>query len=261
MLIDGFNDSGEENTVSLIRPSSPPAEPDEDTGLSAKSGFLVTVDKRTEGAIAKAQTKFDAQQFTLKRTPVDILKSVSDALGVELAERVERTYGDLIIHQWVNYMKDAFGEGVDVRDADKKPSGQSKLDALEPPGLLKIGVRVDEGDRFELATASLPGVGDAVLAHIRAEKKRNTLGSLPLYRRVEAFTPGESVWLDGFNLDPKGKLTAELPRVTKQARAMWAKFVNHSTGDEVSDGEVYAGMQVLQAWLNTIPTDKIEGAE
>lgn len=157
-------------------------------------------------------------------------------------------------------MKDAFAEGEDLRDADKKPKCTSKLDFLDPPGLLTIGVRVEDGNQFHLARAALPGVGDAVLAHIRAEKQ-SSLGSAPLYRRVEAFTPGESVWLDGFNLGPRGKLTAELPRVSNQARLMWAKFVNHSTTDDVSDGEVYAGMKVLQAWLNTVPTEKIEGPE
>ncbi len=260
MLIDGFKDSGKETIVGAVTPAPQPPANDEKTGLAAKTGFVVAVKKRTHNAGAIADGKFKGAKPMLNRTPVETLRAVSEAFDQELADRIGDRYGDLVVHQWVNYMKDAFAEGEDLRDTDKRSKGASKLDSLDPPGLLTISVRVEDGNQFHLARAALPGVGDAVLAHVRAEK-RNSLGSAPLYRRIEAFTPGESVWLDGFNLDPKGKLTAELSRVSKQARLMWAKFVNQSTTDEVSDGEVYAGMKVVQTWLNTVPTEKIEGPE
>ena len=56
------------------------------------------------------------------------------------------------------------------------------------------------------------------------------------------------------------------PRITKvlvftegrEGRLAWAKIARHRLGDQISDGDVFAGMYAVVIWLGTVSTESIQ---
>lgn len=270
-LIDGFKDAGKENAKVAMgalgdigaRTGKPESEKHEgskiEPGLSAKSIYLNAAKERTGDAMDATSRRFGAQAKVLKRVPVETLQTLRAAFNERLKQRISQTYHTLLVNEWINFGKAAAENGEEMRDADKRPAHPSKFDqASDPYGVVRISIGTSpEGDPHFLR-ADLPGVGDAVLAHVRNEDQ--SLGQIALNRRVD-IPPRDSISLSqgAFSVSPDGKISAQLERLDETARMTWARFANKQHTQPVSDGDVYLGMYAVLRWLNGIQSSQIQG--
>ena len=265
-LIDGFKDAGKENAkVGMLALGGLDTKPPSavDSKLSPKTLYVMAAKQRTADAMDASSRSFVNRAPLLKRVPIDTLLAIRSALGPSLKKTLRETYSDLIVNEWINFGKAAADAGEEMREPNPHPISNpySKLDQVSDPwGVLRVSVDVDADGNPRFLGAALPGVGDAVVAHLRGETR--DLCTLPIHRLVE-IAPHDSMSLPGgeFNLDPKGKISARPEMLSAAARLKWARIAKSPVGDTVSDDDVYRGMHALVRWLGSIHCSQMHGGE
>lgn len=269
IFVDGFKDGGKDvvnealaDTHGAVGNEGKPegkSEASEETNskLTPKSAYLDAATKRTLVAQTGIQRRFAAKSSLFPRIPTDTLRALVDGFK---SDSIRDEYTSLVIREWVNFGKNAAAAGVEMRDPEKIKNMQgrpSRVDnLLDPYGVLRIGVRLDEGARPRLERARIGGISDTVLQHLRQSK--DSLGSIGINRRVELVGEDSSISGEGFELDPFGVVVGKPARLTQAGRVTLARVAGHQLGESVSDGDVYAGMFALTSWLRTVPCTKIE---
>lgn len=259
VLVDGLKDAAKENAKMVVALAGQPSPAGENAMLSPKTKFLRAVRAHTSDAMGQVSENFAAQKGTLMRVPVSTLQGVRRACNDQLLKSVKASYESTIIHEWINFGREATMAGEDVRDAEKKTG--SKLDAsLTSYGVLRVRVKLENGE-LKLMSADIPGVGDGVFGFIQSEHDLN-LATVPIHRRVELEPPNEmTLPPGGFDIDPNGNIAAVPTAIDEGGRRVWASLGKHRLADEVGDGDVYIGMYALLRWLHSVPCSKIEKGE
>ncbi len=260
-LIDGFKDAGKENAKVAVQAlgqiGMPPAA--HESGLSMKTMYLDAAKERTSAAMTSTSKRFLRQEHALRRVPVDTLRALNAKFNDKLKTQIHDTYAALLVNEWVNFGKVAADQGEEMRDREQRPAHPSLLDqVIAPYGVLRIALGVGQDGQPRFLKADLPGIGDAVLARIRAENE--PLSRIRLHRTIE-IAPADALSLPsgGFDLDPDGKLEVDLRHFDARMRAIWAGFAERPPSEPISDGAVYLGMYAALRWLGRIDCSQIDG--
>ncbi len=265
VLHTGFNAAGKDNAKlagkALVRETKANGHDPDPSGLSPKTLYLQAAQKETTVRVNQIGDGFIQYAGTLKRVPIDTLLALSERLNAAAADALARDIETAVVNEWVNFGKAAAERAVEMRDPEHRPASPSKLDNfLDPYGVVRIHVRIDDQGKPQLERADLPGVSDAVLKFI--QKELASLGTLAIHRHVEIVPrSANQLPLGGFDLDRTGNVTFDPRTQNDGARLAWARLGGRHATHVVSDSDVLAGKDAMIAWLGTLSCRNIEVAK
>jgi hypothetical protein len=156
--------------------------------LNAKSRFLHDIASSTVDAITEVEIRLERQTSMLRRLPTDTLAELHGLVDKSLVGFSTR-YTDLLIREWVNFVKA-------MSDEKARHSASDAVGKLvEPQGVLRIdlGVRgqiVSWSDMhrnkisgLEVRDVTLPGTTPIIRENL-SKQEQYTLQSIPLHKKV-----------------------------------------------------------------------------
>jgi hypothetical protein len=250
-------------------PKSPSAEAQQEfnpgsLAVSPKQIYLLHAHQHTIAAKEGMSKAFGPYRSTLKRLPVETLRDLHAAFSKAVFNNVRDKFRDLLVQEWVNFVKRASEKGYQMRDAAtrKREFGKEEPGLLAefmwPAGVVHIRVLLGPEGRVTFKDAVLPGVSSTVWDRIQRMNK--PLSSLAMYRRVELIAPNEMTPAGGtFDVDNQGAI--ERINVHGAARGALAAVAHPVRAVVFDDNDVTAGALALLQKLSMYTTSALKKLE